>query len=131
MAADFSTPQAALLSLEAAYDAKDIEGAVAAKNFRYEARAMLINLKSIKNPDAELVQKTAEVLELSFRKHMKEKGFPNMSDRRTKILEVKHLAPDLAELTEETTFSDGFVMKETVHAAKSGDRWGVVILPGK
>ncbi len=42
--AEFSTPIAALNSLEAAYIAKSIEAAVAAKDFGAEAREMLLSI---------------------------------------------------------------------------------------
>ena len=70
MALDLFTPESALKSLEDAYIRKDIEGAVASKDFRYEAKAMLTSHKNLANPDDDLVSKTAEVLELSFRKEM-------------------------------------------------------------
>jgi len=131
MAADFSTPAGALLALEQAYLVGDIEAAVAAKNFQYEGYAMLANLKSMPNPDPDLVKEAAHVLELSFRKHMKEKGFPKMANLRSRVAATKQLAPDLVEITEEFTYPDGFVSQETVHAAKSGDSWGIVTLPSK
>ena len=129
MAADYSTPQGALLALEHAYVAQDIEAAVAAKNFTFEGAAMLRNLKSIPDPDPELIQEAAKVLELSFRKHMDTNGFPQFGELKCRVTGTKQLAPDLVELTEECVFPDGYVAQELVHAAKTGDRWGVVVLP--
>lgn len=131
MAADLSTPQKALLALEQAYRDRDIEAAVAAKNFRYEATAMLENLKSVRNPEPNLVQQAAHVLELAFRQDINENGFPPMAGVNSRILETKQLAPDLVEITEELTYSDGYVSRETVNVARSGLRWGIVILPPK
>ena len=131
MATDFSTPQAALQALEQAYVAQDIEAAVEAKNFQYEGRAMLSNLKSMPNPEPDLVQEAAHVLELAFRKQMKDQGFPQIAELRARVIATKQLTPDLAEITEEFVFPDGYVSQETVHVAKSGDRWGVVVLPSK
>src|SRR6476620_1933456 len=118
MAADLSTPQAALQTLEQAYAAQDIEAAVEAKNFQYEGRAMLSNLKSMPNPEPNLVREAAHVLELAFRKQMKDQGFPQFAYLRSRIIATKLLAPDLAEITEEFVFSDGYVSRETVHVAK-------------
>lgn len=131
MAADFSTPQGALQALERAYLTHDIEAAVAAKNFPYEAKAMLSDLKNVPKPEPDLIQKTAEVLELSFRKHIKENGFPKMTGIRSRVVATKQLTPDLVELTEEFVFPDNYISHETVYAAKSGEHWGLVILPGK
>ena len=131
MAADLSTPQGALQALEHAYLAQDIEAAVAAKNFQYEGRAMLEHLKSMPNPEPDLVQKAAHVLELAFRKQIQDQGFPQFADLRSRIVATKQLAPDLVEITEEFVFPDGYVSQEAVYAAKSGDHWGVVVLPSK
>lgn len=70
MANDLSTPDKALKSLEEAYIRKDIETAVAAKDFRYEAMTMLSANKNLQNSGGDLVNKATEVLELSFRKQM-------------------------------------------------------------
>src|SRR4029453_7472664 len=79
LAADFTTPQNAIRSLEAAYINKDIEAAVAAKDFTEEARLMLQNMDPAFAEDPEMLKKTAELLELSFRKQMTEVGFPDFS----------------------------------------------------
>jgi hypothetical protein len=74
---DFSTPEGAIKALEAAYISKDIEAAVAAKDFNEEARLMMVRLHPQYANDSEILSKTAEALELSFRKQMREKGFPD------------------------------------------------------
>jgi hypothetical protein len=57
---DFSTPEGALAALEDAYKRKDLDGAVAAKDFEYEAREMLLALKNLPGPpDDDLVSQTA------------------------------------------------------------------------
>jgi hypothetical protein len=129
MAADYSTPEGALLALENAYIAQDIEAAVAAKNFPYEGEQMLRNLKSIPDPDADLIQEAAKVLELSFRRHLEIKGFPQFAELKCRVTASKQLASDLVELTEECVFPDGYVSIETIHAAMTGQRWGIVVLP--
>ena len=131
MAADYSTPESTLKALEQAYAAKDIEAAVAAKNFIFEATDMLNNLKGISNPDASLIQETAKVLELSFSKQMKTEGFPDMTGIACKIVGTKKINSNLVEISEECTFPDKYVSKETSYAVKSNNRWGIVILSGK
>ena len=63
---DFSTPEGALLKLEDAYRARDIEGAVACKDFRREADMMLSRMGSPLVKDEEMVSEIAKVLELSL-----------------------------------------------------------------
>ena len=131
LAADFSTPQAALVALDEANRSHNIEAAVAAKNFTYEARAMLVNFRSTAHPDASLVQKAAQVLELAYRKEIKNDGFPDLKGIQLKIIKTKVLAPDLVEMTERVTYPDGYVSQEVLYAALLGKRWGIVNLPGK
>lgn len=129
MANDLSTPDKALKSLEEAYIQKDIEAAVAAKDFRYEALAMFSANKNLQNVGEELVNKAAEVLELSFRKQMETKGFPDFSKIRCSVVSQKLLKPDLAEMVEECVFSDGGKSIDTLYAAKSEVGWRIVNLP--
>jgi hypothetical protein len=129
MAADFSSPEGALKALEEAYVQKDINAAVAAKDFRFEAKAMLLSLKNLGNPDEDLVKQTAEVLELSFRKHMGTNGFPAFSGLQCTVVEKKSLREDLVEMTEVCTFPDGGKSSDIVHAAKSTSGWHIVVLP--
>jgi len=128
MAADYSTPEGALQSLEQAYIAHDIEAAVAAKNFQYEGKEMLSNLQ-IPDLDAGLIGEAAKVLELSFRKHLKDDGFPQFVGLKCRVVGKKDLAPDLVELSEECVHPDGSVSKEVLHAARTDSRWGIVVLP--
>jgi hypothetical protein len=108
MPADLSTPEAALAALEDAYNRKDIEAAVGAKDFTCEAREMLVSLKSFSDsPDDELVKQTADVLELAFRKQMEVQGFPDFTEIRCKVVSKKKLRDDLVELVEECLFRDG------------------------
>jgi hypothetical protein len=129
MANDLSTPDKALKSLEKAYIQKDIETAVAAKDFRYEAVAMLSANKNLQNVGDELFNKAAEVLELSFRKQMETKGFPDFTKVRCSVVSQKLLKPDLVEMVEECVFSDGGKSIDTLYAAKSEVGWRIVNLP--
>jgi hypothetical protein len=117
--------------LEQAYRQRDIEAAVAAKNFPYESRAMLANLRSTPDPDAEMVQLGAQALEVSFRKYMEKDGFPEIEGVSTQVVSTTWLAPDLVQMTEQVTYADGDVSHETVYAALTGNRWGMVNLPDK
>ena len=128
MAIDFSTPEGALHLLEAAYAHQDIEAAVAARNFEWEAREMLKKLAEDPTPQADLIQETAQVLELSFRQHIETNGFPKFSELRCSILKTKQLRPDLVEIFEECIFPDGLISREKIHVAKSGEKWGIVVL---
>jgi hypothetical protein len=131
MAADFSTPQGALRALEQAQRSHNIEAAVAAKNFQYEAYAMLANLKSMPRPEAAHVQEAAHVLELAYRDEIKKDGFPNMEGVRTQVVSTKHLSPTLVEMDEQVAYPDGYISHEIIYAVLSNKRWGIVNLPNK
>jgi hypothetical protein len=129
MAADLTTPERALKTLEDAYIRMDLDGAVAAKDFQFEATAMLGGLKSLKDVDEALIRQAAEVLEMSFRKQIKTEGFPNFSKLRCAVVEKKQLQPDLVAMIEECIFPDGRKSGDTIHARRSENGWRIVVLP--
>ena len=124
---DFSTPEGALAALEDAYKRKDLDGAVAAKDFEYEARAMLLALKNLPSPPADdLVIQTASLLELAFKKQIETSGFPDFTTIRCQVASRKELQSDLVELVEECTFPDGGKSRQILHACKSSGGWHIV-----
>jgi hypothetical protein len=89
-AADYSSPKAALKSLEAAYVARDLESAVGARDFAAEAQEMLTTISKgdasiAKDPG--ILKQTAEVLEKAYRLEMKSKGFPPMETLKCDAVE--------------------------------------------
>jgi hypothetical protein len=129
--ADFSTPAAALASLEDAYNRKDIAAAVSAKDFLFEAREVLLSLKTPPvQPDEEMIKLTAEVLELAFVKEMERQGFPDFRTLRCRVISENRLREDLVELVEECIFPDGGKSREIIHAARNTMGWHIVVLPG-
>jgi hypothetical protein len=90
---------------------------------------MLQAMNHLKNPDAELVQQTAEVLELSYRKQMKLEGFPDFHSLSCAIVKKTSVRPDLVELEEECVRPDGGKSRDSLHAAKTEHGWRIVVLP--
>ena len=129
MATDLSTPANALKSLEDAYIHKDIEAAVRAKDFRYEADAILAANMNLKNSDEELIGKTAEILELAFRKQMQTQGFPDFGKLHCSVVSKKPIALNLVELVEECLFPDGGKSSDKLYAIKSSVGWRIVASP--
>ncbi len=128
MAIDLTTPENALKSLEDAYRHKDIDAAVAAKDFHFEAAEMLRSLKNFSNADDKLIQEAAEVLELAFRKQMKNSGFPDFSQFQCSVVKRTQIRPNLVEMVEECIFPDRGKSTNTLHAFKSDHGWRIVIL---
>jgi hypothetical protein len=123
--ANYATPEEALQGLEDAYRRKDIEAAVAAKDFTIEARLMLKKMPA-ETVDDEIVAKTAEVLELSFRKEIADNGFPNFEGITCVVVNKAERRPDLLALSEECTFPDGGKSNQVLLAAKTDRGWKVV-----
>ena len=128
-AADFTTPVAALKSLEEAYQHKDIDAAVAAKDFNFEAMVLLRSMGGTSNPDTKLIEQTAQTLELAFRKEIQTGGFPDFGQLRCTIVKESQLMPKLVEMIEECIFPDGEKSSDKLHAFNNGQGWHIVILP--
>ena len=131
IALDHSTPEGAILCLEEAYRNKDLEAAVGCKDFKIEAKFMLQKLQKELADDAEVLAKTAEVLELGFRSEMKEKGFP---DFRGVESSFPQKAPyegreDVVQVTEECRSGNGPVTKNILVVAKTATGWKVITVP--
>jgi uncharacterized protein YegJ (DUF2314 family) len=121
---DFETPEGAILCLEDSYEDKNIEKAVICKDFIEEAKSIVEKLESIPNDDLEIIKQTAEVLELSFIKSLKDNGFPSFKDitrsfEREKISENKYI------ITETCTFPDFSKSIEKLVAVKGINGWRV------
>lgn len=127
--ADFSSPEGALAALEDAYRRNDLDGAVAAKDFIFEAREMLLSLENLPPPEESVVKQTAEVLELAFRQQIKSSGFPDFRWWRCRVISKTQLRPNLVELIEECVSLQGQRSEDILHAALTEVGWRIVILP--
>jgi len=125
---DFSTPEGALLSLEDAYRRKDIEGAVKSKDFRIEARLMLLKLGKLPadQVDEELISKTAEVLELAYRKQLEQEGIPDMLGVRSTFPKTEPYQHGIVLVTEVCHYQDGGTSTQRMLVAKTAGGWRVL-----
>jgi uncharacterized protein YegJ (DUF2314 family) len=121
---DFNTPEGAILSLEQAYTAADLAGALACKDFSEEAKLMLTDFKI--EIDNEIIHTTAEALELSFINHIEENGFPNFAEiknafpKREKITENHYL------ITEVCWLPDMQYTVQKINVYKTTNGWRVL-----
>ena len=124
------SPEQAIQRLEAAYRAKDIEAAVGAKDFRSEARLMLQDLAKEGRPDlsgdAEVLRQTAELLELAYRKEMKESGFPDLAGVECSFAPHEVLTEALVVVHENCRFPDGAITHQRINVAKTSAGWRVL-----
>lgn len=73
-----STPEGAIVKIEEAYDNDNMEAAIDCKDFNKEAELMLEKMAN-QNLGPDLVEKTAELLKLSFIKSLQENGMPKFN----------------------------------------------------
>jgi len=125
---DFSTPEGAILVLEQAYRDKDLEASVQSKDFFIEARLMLEQFKNLpkEHIDSELVRKTAEVLELSYRKEIEQKGFPDMTSVESSFPKRESYQDNIVIVTEVCHYPDGATSRQRLLVAKTDKGWRVL-----
>lgn len=128
--ADFATPEGAIRELEDAYRDRDIERAVAAKDFALEARLMLEGLEA-KNgspglADESLVRQAAEVLELSYRKSIEDAGFPAMEGVECSFPSKRDVKPGIVEVTERCQYPDGGLSEQRLLVGRTDRGWRVL-----
>ena len=125
---DFSTPEKAIVSLENAYRAGDLEAAIRCKDFKIEARLMLESISKLPKDqiDDELVGKTAEVLELGYRTEIKGKGLPDMRGVRSTFPNQEPGGKNIVIVTEVCHYPDGGTSSQKVLVAKTEQGWRVL-----
>ncbi|RBQ03142.1 YegJ family protein [Pedobacter miscanthi] len=121
---DFDTPEGAILALENAYNVKDIDAAIACKDFFEEANIMLSKMNM--ELDNDIIDKTAEVLRLSFIKSINENGFPNFSGLQNAFPERKKIDDSHYIITEVCWFPDGGKSVQLLNTYKSAKGWVVL-----
>jgi hypothetical protein len=121
---DFTTPEGAILCIEEAYRNKDVESAVKCKDFATEATMMLKKLNdSLSN--SEVIMKTAETLELAFRKEI-ENSPPDFNGIETRFLDQEKM-DDVIIVNAIHKNSNGMIIKEKLLTIKNKDGWRVLI----
>lgn len=121
------SPEAALAALEEAYRKNDLEAAIALKDFHVEAQLMLGQLSTEVLPsDAEFRAQTAEILELSFRKEIQDKGFPNFSGISCRVVDKKTNAEGLVYLKEECRNLGILLSRQYLIASFREGKWRIV-----
>ena len=125
---NFETPQGAILCLEDAYRANDLDAAVRCKDFRLEARLLLENLKNARDiaADDELLDKTAEVLELAYRKEVTDNGFPDMGSTKCRFTDVQPHSEGVVVVTEVCQSPDGGTSTQGILVGKTDRGWRVL-----
>ena len=126
-AMDCTTPEGAILCLEDAYRRRDIEAAVACKDFLIEGTLLLLETAPESAGDADTRAKTAEVLELSYRKEMTD-HWPDMEGTESFFVERAVLDEELAIVlvTEFLRLPDGSICQSHLRVTNTQNGWRVL-----
>lgn len=120
---NLDTPEGAILCLEDAYRAKDLDRALACKDFRREAMMMLEKLGTA--VDDEMIDQMTEVLQLTFIKGLEDEGFPDFTDIKPAFPKRLKLADDLYQIQEVCKYSNGSHSLEEHYVSKTDAGWKV------
>ncbi len=122
---DMTTPEGAILCLEDAYSAGDIQAALACKDFETEARMLLDQLPNMQGYDEDMLAQTANTLRLSFEAHMRNGGMPNFEGFMHAFPEREFLDKDTVIVSEICYHPDGRLTLDRLAVTRHGDEWRV------
>lgn len=122
--ANLETPEGAILAIEKAYNNKDIDAAIACKDFFEEAKSLLSVMKM--EIDQDIINETAEVLKLSFINNIEEHGFPDFSSIQNAFPERKKVDETHWVITEVCWYPDGGKSVQLLNTYKSPKGWVVL-----
>jgi hypothetical protein len=125
VAKDFTTPEGAILCLEDAYRRRDIEAAIAAKDFKTEARLMLQKTGFKDHIDDEMIAKTAEALVASFRAHTTA-SWPDFDGLESFFTKREPHSDKVVLVTEMCRFPDGGFSQQQMLVAETPEGWRVL-----
>lgn len=126
-AANFGTPEGAILMLEDAYRRKDLMAALAAKDFHTEARLMLMDIGNHLENDPQVLKEVSETLELGFRAEI-EPIFPDFIGVKSRFSKREGYGDfqDIVVITEICTYPDDGRSIQKLLVAKSENGWRVL-----
>ncbi len=125
VAHDFTSPEGAILCLEDAFRRRDIEAAIAAKDFNTEARLMLQKTGFKEHMDDEMITKTAEALVASFRAHTTER-WPDFEGLESFFTNREPHSDKVVIVTEVCRFPDGGFSQQQMLVAETAQGWRVL-----
>ena len=122
---DMTTPEGAILCLEDAYTAGDVEAAIACKDFETEARMLLDQIPSLAGYAEDLISQTAETLKLSFEAHMRGGEMPTFEGFLHAFPEREFIDTDTVIVSEICYHPDGRLTLDRLVVTRHGDEWRV------
>jgi hypothetical protein len=126
VAVDCSTPEGAILCLEDAYRRRDVETAVRCKDFHTEAVMMLQKLDLGGPAPQDVIHKTAETLELAYRKELS-RTWPDFEGVQSYFTNREQYKDRIVLVTEVCRYPDGRFSREQLLVADTPNGWRVLI----
>jgi hypothetical protein len=125
--ADFSTPEGAVLRLEDAFRQRNIESAVACRDFATEARLWLQERGHLnKDEKTAMLPETVRAMEKSFRDTLA-KGLPaDWILGKSYFLPHEPFADGIVTVNKYTQVPDGGLYSQKILVAKTGNEWRTV-----
>lgn len=122
-----ATPEGAIVKLEEAYNADNIEAAIACKDFVKEAELTLTKMGK-GQLGGEVIEKTAELLQLSFLKSMQDNGIPKFIGVRRAFPKREKVDDNHYIITEVCYYPDGYKSEQRLNTYKTDIGWKVLNL---
>ncbi|MEZ4951695.1 MAG: DUF2314 domain-containing protein [Saprospiraceae bacterium] len=122
---DDSTPEGAIVKLEHAFNEDNIEKAMECKDFRKEAELMLTKMGRTEL-GAEIIDKTAEVLQLSFLKSLQDNGIPKFDKLKQAFPKREKISDNHMIITEVCYYPDGGHSIQRLNTYKTENGWKVL-----
>ena len=122
---DFTTPEGAILCLEDAYRRRNLESAVACKDFLIEGTVMLLNYDPALARDPEIRKKNAVLAERAFRRTLSE-DWPELEGVESFFYGRQDYADGIVAVKEVRRMPDGTFDQLNVLAAKTKSGWRVL-----
>ncbi len=120
-----STPEGAIVKIEEAFDSDNIEGAIDCKDFSKEAELMLAKMGK-GELRTEIIEKTAEVLKLSFIKSLQENGVPKLNGVKRAFPKREKIDENHMIITEVCYYPDGSQSVQRLNTYKTQKGWKVL-----
>ncbi len=119
------TPEGAIVQIEEAYNEDDLDKVLACKDFTKEAEMMLAKLET-KDLGKEILEQTAEVLQLSFLNSIKENGMPKFNGIKRAFPKREKINDQHMIITEVCYYPDGGKSIQRINTINTGTGWKVL-----
>jgi hypothetical protein len=121
----YNTPEEAIESLERAYTNNDLEGIINSKDFIEEAKMILNQKDDFDSNDFEVVELTAELLQLGLTQSLQENGFPDFSHLETELYGLQKVNEIIYIINEKITCPDKTIYETRIFLSCKNGIWKV------